>query len=76
MALEDVTKAARELAALRHAVNEAQQRRDIAIRQAFAAGVPIAVIARAANLTRARVSSILGHPFERVGRPPRTTPSG
>ena len=61
--------------ALRDAVAEAQQRRDTAIRRAFADGVPIGAIARAANLTRARVSSILGHPFERVGRPSRSTAS-
>jgi hypothetical protein len=65
MGLQDVTTAAGE-----------QQRRDTAIRQAFDAGVPIGAIASAANLTRARVASILGHPFQHVGRPPRTPPPG
>lgn len=74
MALQDVTAAAGELVALRHAVSEAQQRRDAAIRAAFADGVPIVAIARAANLTGSRVSEILGHPFERVGRPARQSP--
>jgi hypothetical protein len=75
MALEDVTAAASDLVALREAVGDALGRRDRAIKQAFADGVPIGAIASAATLTRARVSSILGHPFERVGRPPRSTPS-
>ena len=76
MVLEDVTAATRELIASRQAVAEAQHRRDTAIRRAFADGVPIGAIAQAANLTRARVSIILGHPFERVGRPSRSTGSG
>lgn len=71
MPLQDVTAATLELIARRDAVTEAQRRRDAAIRQAFADGIPIGAIARASNLTRARVSSILGHPFERVGRPSR-----
>ena len=72
MALQDVTAAASEVVALRDAVTEALGRRDAAIRQAFADGVPIGAIAKAANLTRARVSELLGHPFHRVGRPART----
>ena len=69
MALDDVTSVAIELQTLRAAVGEVLQRRDAAIRQAFADGVPIGAIAQAANITRARVASILGHPFHRVGRP-------
>lgn len=74
MLLDDVTAAAGELVALRASAAAAQHRRDVAIHRAFAEGVPIGVIARAANLTAARVSGILGHPHERVGRPPRPSP--
>jgi len=69
MALDDVTSTATELQTLRAAVSDVLQRRDAAIRQAFTDGAPIGAIAQAANLTRARVASILGHPFHRVGRP-------
>ena len=76
MALEDVTAAASDVIALaRLARRGAGSPRQFAIRQAFADGAPIGAIAEAANLTPARVSSILGHPFERVGRPSRSTSS-
>jgi hypothetical protein len=74
MALEDVTAAASDVITLRVSLVESLARRDGSIRQAFADGAPIGAIAKAANLTPARVSSILGHPFERVGRPSRSTP--
>ena len=74
MALEHVTAAASDVITLRVLLVESLARRDSSIRQAFADGVPIGAIAKAANLTPARVSSILGHPFERVGRPSRSTP--
>ena len=75
MALKDVTAAASEVITLRVSLDEALARRDRSIRPAFAGGAPIGAIAKAANLTPARVSSILGHPFERVGRPSRSTSS-
>lgn len=43
--------------------------RDAAIAAAFAADVPIRVIASTVGLTASRVSSILGHPMGRPGRP-------
>ena len=75
MALDDVTAAASDVITLRVSLVESLARRDSSIRQAFADGAPIGAIAKAANLTPARVSSILGHPFERVGRPSRSTSS-
>ena len=72
MSLDDVTTAARELAVLRNSVSESLLRRDDAIRRAFNDGCPIGAIATAANVTAARVSSILEHPHHRVGRPART----
>lgn len=69
MNLVDVSAAAGDLAALREALAGALERRDAAIRQAFADGWPIGAIAQAANLTPARIASVLGHPFKRVGRP-------
>lgn len=72
VSLDDVTNAARELAVLRNSVSEALLRRDDAIRRAFNDGCPIGAIATAANVTAARVSSILEHPHHRVGRPART----
>jgi len=72
MGLEAVTSAARDVATLRGVLAGALQQRDNAIRQAFGEGWPIGAIAEAANLTPARVASVLGHPFQHVGRPPRT----
>lgn len=72
VSLDDVATAARELAVLRNSVSEALRRRDDAIRQVFSDGSPIGAIANAANVTAARVSSILDHPHHRVGRPART----
>lgn len=72
VSLDDVTNAARELAVLRNSVSESLLRRDDEIRRAFNDGCPIGAIATAANVTAARVSSILEHPHHRVGRPART----
>ena len=49
--------------------------RDAVIAGAFAAGVPIRVIATTVGLTGARVSSILGHPMGRPGRPTQSSSS-
>ena len=69
MGLEDVTTSASAITSLREALTVALDQRDAAIRQAFTDGWPIGAIAQAAGLTPARISSLLGHPFERVGRP-------
>ena len=75
MGLEDVAASASGVAALRETLTVALGQRDAAIRQAFTDGLPIGAIAEAAGLTPARVSSLLGHPFHRVGRPSRS-PAG
>jgi hypothetical protein len=66
---EDVATAARDVAAKREALTTALEQRDAAIRRAFAEGWPIGALAEVTGLTRARIASILGHPFQRVGRP-------
>ena len=76
MGLEDVSASAQEVASLREALVSALARRDDAIRQAFTDESPIGSIAHAANLTPARIASVLGHPFQRVGRPARSSPTG
>jgi len=75
MALEDVSASARELGSIREALTGALDRRDAAIRQAFTDEWPIGAIAQAAGLTPARIASLLGHPFHRVGRPPNSSPT-
>jgi hypothetical protein len=69
MNLEDVSSAARDVTTKREALTTALDQRDAAIRRAFAAGWPIGALAEATSLTRARIASILGHPYLRVGRP-------
>ncbi len=71
MGLEDVSAATRNIAGLRDALSAALEQRDAAIRQAFSDGWPIGAIAEAASLTPSRIASVLGHPFQRVGRPSR-----
>ena len=73
MKLEDVSSAARDVTAKRQALTTALEQRDATIRRAFAEGWPIGSIAEAAGLTPARIASLLGHPFQRVGRPSRST---
>ena len=72
MTLEDVSSTVRDVTAKRQALTTALEQRDVAIRQAFAEGWPIGAIAEVAGLTPARIASLLGHPFQHVGRPSRS----
>jgi hypothetical protein len=68
----DAAAAAGELADLAVAASETRDRRDSAIKAAFASGHAIASIAAATRLTPARVSMILQYPRGRPGRPRRS----
>lgn len=68
---EAVRVASLEIDRLDQAAATARHQRDQLIRQAFAAGIPVADIAVAAGLTGHRVSQVLGHPHRKRGRPRR-----
>jgi hypothetical protein len=72
MNLEGVSSAACDVTAKREMLTAALDQRDAAICRTFAEGWPIGALAEAASLTRARIASILLHPFLRVGRPSAT----
>ena len=67
--LDELARRANALADSQATVKTLRHERDTAIREAFAAGYSMKEIAATCHVTVSQISSILGHPHRRRGRP-------